>query len=327
MFRLTLAALIACLLSVPSVAAEKLPPERGMFVCGPSELEAKVPERFRLKQKDEVAFERQPLAEVSSRYDISRVTFASPVKTASEVNNTVHCEYFAPRGEGKRPAVIVLHILGGDFELSRLFCHSLARQNVAALFLVMPYYGPRRDPAQPRRMIGPNPGETVEGMTQAILDIRRAANFLSSRPEIDRERLGIFGISLGGITGALAMAAEPRFSRGCLLLAGGDIGRVAWDSQEIKKYRPRLEAQGFTRESLIEALKPIDPVTYAAELKGRRVLMLNAKSDEVVPPICTESLCKAFGQPEMVWYDGGHYTAMRSILDAVVRTQRFFTAP
>ena len=72
------------------------------------------------------------------------VTFPSPVVTPFEANNTVHCEYFQPKRAGKHPAVIVLHILGGDFPLSRLFCNRMAQQGVAALFVKMPYYGPRR---------------------------------------------------------------------------------------------------------------------------------------------------------------------------------------
>ena len=60
--------------------------------------------------------------------EIFDVTFPSPVVTPHEANNTVHCEYFSRRSDGKRPAVIVLHILGGDFALSRLFCHALAQQ-------------------------------------------------------------------------------------------------------------------------------------------------------------------------------------------------------
>jgi hypothetical protein len=48
-------------------------------------------------------------------------------------------------------------------------------------------------------MISPKPEETVEGMTQAILDIRRAA-WLGAREEVNPDELGIFGINLGGIT-------------------------------------------------------------------------------------------------------------------------------
>ena len=89
-------------------------------------------------------------------------------------------------------------------------------------------------------MISPDPRETVEGMTQAVLDIRRGAAWLGSRPEVDEGNLGVFGISLGGITGALAMTAEPRIQNACFLLAGGDVGKVAWESRELERVRRKF---------------------------------------------------------------------------------------
>ena len=76
--------------------------------------------------------------------------------------------------------------------------------------------------------------------------------------------------------------------------------------------------------ALFAALKVIDPVTYARPLAGRKILMLNARQDEVVPPACTESLWRAFGQPEIIWWDAGHYTSVRYIFEAMAKTVQFF---
>ena len=175
--------------------------------------------------------------------------------------------------------MIVLHILGGDFDLARLFCRSLAQQGVAALFVKMPYYGPRRTPGSPARMVSLDPEATVRGMTQAVLDIRQAAAWLAAQEEVDPERLGIMGISLGGITSALAAAAEPRLQNVCLILAGGDIGpRGLGFASSGSSSAGALDRQGGTRESLVELLSPVDPVTYAQNVRGRRILMLNART-------------------------------------------------
>src|SRR5688572_2139826 len=102
------AALLAWSMALSFAGAADTPPiERGRLRCGPCPLEDQVPERFRLTS-EEVAWQRRMVPDISPRYDLSRVTFPSPLKTASEKNNTVHCEYFLPRGAGKRPAVIVL---------------------------------------------------------------------------------------------------------------------------------------------------------------------------------------------------------------------------
>jgi dienelactone hydrolase len=242
------------------------------------------------------------------------------------VNNTVHAEYYRSRQAGRRPGVIVLHIMGGDFALSRLFCNCLAQHGVCALFVKMPYYGERRDPTSPRRMVSIDPRETVEGMTQAVLDIRRATAWLADQPEIDAERLGIFGISLGGITSALALAAEPRLNSACLMLAGGDIGKVGWDAPETRAVRERWLAQGGTQASFVEVLRTVDPLAYAEKARGKRILMLNAAHDEVIPRTCTESLWQALGEPEIHWYPAGHYSAIQFIFEAMLRVGRFFSA-
>jgi cephalosporin-C deacetylase-like acetyl esterase len=271
-------------------------------------------------------FRQRPVPTVSRAMEIYEVTFPSPVETPHPKNNTVHAEYFRPRGEGKHPGVIVLHILGGDFPLSRLFCRALAQEGVAALFVKLPYYGPRRVPEVKVRMVSEDPRETVKGMRQAVLDIRRGAAWLAAQDEVDAEQLGIFGISLGGITSALAATAEPRFKKICPMLAGGDVGQVAWDNPELVKLRRRWSDGGGTKEEFLALWRSIDPVTYGANVRGRKILMLNASHDEVIPKACTESLWKAFGEPPIVWYDAGHYTAARFMFDGITRVTKFFAA-
>lgn len=315
---LALAALLAtnAMAAVPEVRT-------GEVRFEPATSEASLPERFRLDAHT-FDFQQTPQATAATQIEIFEVTFPSPVATPHENNNTVHCEYFRPIGKGKNPAVVVLHILGGDFPLSRLFCRTLAHNGVAALFLKLPYYGPRRQPDVAARMVSRDPEETVRGMTQGVLDIRRARAWLAAQPEIDANQLGIFGISLGGITSALAASAEPRFAKVCTLLAGGDIGRVGWSSPEFKGTREAWLAKGKTYEEFVELMKTIDPVTYAANVRDREILMLNVNYDEVIPRECTESLWRALGEPEIVWWDAGHYSAARFMFDGLARVTRFF---
>ncbi len=285
----------------------------------------KTPQRFQLVDH-EFDYKMQWRNLESERFEVADVTFPSPVETPHELNNTVHCEYYQPLipAVEKRPAVIVLHILGGDFALSRLFCHSLNQRGTTALFLKMPYYGPRRDPAIARRMITENAEETVEGMTQAVLDIRRAVAFLEARDDIDPKKIGILGVSLGGITAALAAEAEPKLNNVCLLLAGGDFATIAEESREFARQREKFRSEGRNSEEFGELVSQVDPLTHAALLKDRRVLMFNAKSDEVIPPICTEKLSKAAGEPEIVWLTGGHYSVLRHLPTALIRANQFF---
>lgn len=325
LFLLLSLAVAGQLVTLPALAddAEKAP-RTGEVTFTPVEDEATaVPEPFQLEEH-KFPFEQKFLKTSSKAIEISEVTFPSPVETPHANNNTVHAEYFKPLSEGKHPAVIVLHILGGDFDLSRLVARQLASNGVAALFIKLPYYGPRSEPGVEIAMVDPDPHQTVKGFTQAVLDIRRGAAWLAAQEEVDPEQLGITGISLGGITTSLAAAGEPRFKKVCPILAGGDIARVSTSSPEAAVFRERWQEQGGTMEELVEILKPIDPVTHADRVKGRKILMLNARYDEVVPPECSESLWEAFGQPEIHWYDSGHYSFARFIFDALSRATRFF---
>ncbi len=297
------------------------------FQCAASE--AILPERFRLGPH-RFEYSQVAVSSVARNMRLSKVTFPSPVVTPHENNNTVHCEYFCPLpAQGavateRVPGVIVLHILGGDFDLSRLFCRTLASKGVAALFLKMPYYGERRQPGSPARMVSVDPEETVRGMTQAVLDVRQAAAWLGAQEEVDPRQLGIMGISLGGITSALACSVEPRFHKACLILAGGDMGEVAWTSEELAPLRKNWIDSGGTKEELFALFKAVDPIEYARPVPGRKILMLNARHDEVVPPACTEALWRAFGEPRIIWWNAGHYSAARYLFDGLAEAVKFF---
>ncbi|MAG93378.1 MAG: hypothetical protein CMJ48_06475 [Planctomycetaceae bacterium] len=289
--------------------------------------EKDVPQHFRLKPHTfnfDVTFERK-----SGDVHVHRLTFPSPVKTEVEVNNTVHGHYFQPRGKGPFSGVVVLHILGGEFALSQMIANSLAQNGVAALFIKMPYYGERRDRKSRRRMISPVPQETAEGMTQAVLDIRRAAAWIGARREVDAAQLGVNGISLGGIMSALSASAEPRFRKVAIYLGGGRLAPILWDMEHRDADRLRRDwtAQGRTREDFVKILRPVDPVTWGGRLADRRVLMVNALHDEIIPKQATMALWNAIGrEPELVWLDAGHITAARHIFSELERLNRFFAA-
>lgn len=295
----------------------------GKIQFQPTSQECRVARQFHL-ESHEFAFSQHPLPTASAVFDLFEVTFPSPVVTADPNNNTVYCEYFRPTAAGKHPGVVVLHILGGDFDLSRLFCRALAQRGAAALFVKMPYYGPRRQPDSPARMVSIDPRQTVRGMTQAVVDIRRAVAWLGAQPEVESDQLGILGVSLGGITGGLAATAEPRLSRICLVLAGGDMGQIAWESPHLARVRERWLAEGGTRESLLELMRSVDPVSFGANVHGRKILMLNARRDEVIPPACSTALWQAFGKPEIHWWDAGHYTAAWYLLVGLEKVTKFF---
>ena len=274
-----------------------------------------------------------PLAEKPG-FRIYRLTYPSPVTTPVEQNNTVPTDYYLPEGiepgDPPRPAVICMHILDGDFELVRIVCSALARRGIPAIMFKLPYYGERAMPGGPEAMAR-RPELFVEALDQAMLDVRRTVDVLASRPEVHPERIGITGISLGGIVAAAAAGGEPRIHRAAMILAGGDLLAIVCHAREtrvLEEMIARLPAE--RRKAVEESIRRVDPLHTAPGLRERarqgRVLMINAAEDEVIPPECTEKLARALGiSDQVVWLEGlGHYTAMAELPRALDMTAAFF---
>ena len=315
---------LVALAESPSKSTYVSVPAKGSVAFRNTADAGKVPKRFRLK--DHRFSYSTTYTRSSGPVRIYQVQFPSPVTTQLTTNNTVHAEYFQPEGKGPFPAVVVLHILGGAFPLSEMVANGLARKKVAALFVKLPYYGERRGKSR-QRFLNFEPDITQRNFTQAVLDIRRAAAWLADRPEIDAKQLGITGISLGGIMSALAGPVEPRFGKIAIFLGGGNLGEMVWSHQNraATAFRKSWIARGETRESFVKKVRPVDPVTYGSLLKERKVLMIAARDDEIVPPKSTIALWEAAGKkPKLVWLKAGHISAALFLYGEMQRLTKFF---
>jgi dienelactone hydrolase len=319
--------LISMLLNATAAGADRAASnlshsEKGTVPFRPLDDQKNIPARYRLKEH---TFDYEMVLKYdlpNSGVEIYQVRFPSPVMSACLENNTVYAEYYRPKGKGPFPGVIVLDITGGDQSLSRTIANCLAQNGLAALFVQMAYYGPRRPPGSKLRLLSTNLPHTMEAVRQTVLDIRRATAWMEARPELDRKRLGLHGTSLGSMVGTLAAEMEPKLSRVSIALGGGGLVDAYYDHPRAAPYRKVWEAIGGTKEIVTRELAPIDPITCAANLRDRKVLMVAGKRDEIVPTSATEALWKAAGKPRIIWYDCTHYGAalyFGAILNEVVQ--------
>lgn len=286
--------------------AARLSSEKGQFRFEPARTEDRIPERYRLSPAT-YTFELHPKLDLPvSEVEVYHLQFPSPVKSPFESNNTVHAEYYRPKGNGPFPAVIVLDILGGDQSLARSMALFLAQNKIAGLFVQMAYYGPRRPTDQRVRLLMPDIQHTTEAIRQSVLDCRVATAWLASRKELSASKLGIVGTSMGSFVGALTAEMEPRLIRVALLLGGGGLVEAYSEHPIAKPYLQLLEKVGFNRQKLQRAIAPIDPITHAENLKDRKLLIIAAARDEVVPPKAAQQLWEASGKQRIIWYNTTH---------------------
>src|SRR5947209_830394 len=91
-------------------AADRSPTEKGTVRFTPSGDQHQIPERYRLAAHPfeyELTLQREL---PTSGVDILHLRFPSPVTSDCAENNTVHAEYYRPRGPGPFPGVVVLDI-------------------------------------------------------------------------------------------------------------------------------------------------------------------------------------------------------------------------
>ena len=284
---------------------------KGTVTFKPSDNQAAIPERYRLEEQrfDYTMVFKSDLP--LSGIEMYEVRFPSPVKTDYPENNTVYAQYYRPKNvKGPIPCVVVLDILAGNQKLPEAICQHLAQHGIGGLFVQMAYYGPRRPADKSVRFLSKNILHTMGAVRQTVLDLRCVAAWMESRPEIDKERLGIMGVSLGSFMAALAAEMEPRYGRVAILLGGGGFVDAYWDDPRAASYRKTFEFFGGTKKLITAVLAPVDPLTYADRLKTRKLLMVAAKNDEIVPPRMAENLWNATGRQQIVWLNSGHYTAI-----------------
>jgi dienelactone hydrolase len=99
------------------------------------------------------------------------------------------------------------------------FAIQVAEHNMAAVAIEMMAFGCRRDPANRKRGLGTSAcqpsagaallfGETM--IAWRVHDVMRTIDWIETRPELDRARVGCMGISGGGTCTLFASALEPR---------------------------------------------------------------------------------------------------------------------
>jgi dienelactone hydrolase len=316
--------LFAAILLAAPVFADLKPAETGNVTFKAIDDQADVAERYRL-QPYEFEYQLKPRRElVVSGIEIYDLTFPSPVQTKYPENNTVHAEYWIPKGKGPFPGVILLDILDGSMVVSHGIATILTANGIAALCVQLPYYGPRHPTGEKVRLVSADIDQTLAGIRQAVLDNRCATAWLASRPEIDPKKLGIHGTSLGSFMAALTAAAEPRLKKVSLMLGGGGLVDAYWDHPQAKPYIQVIALWGGDKDSLKKVIAPVDPITYAENLRKRDLLIIAASRDDVVPPAAAKALWEATGKQKIVWFNATHVGAAVYLFDATEHIVKHF---
>ncbi len=249
---------------------------------------------------------------------ITRITYPSIVQTPYAVNNVVTAYLFLPPGPGPHPAMVVLHEWNPSSTRSGfLLCRAIARAQVAALMVVEPYSlnrTPMNADQGDARILSGNVPHMVGALRQAVLDARRGLDYLGKRPDIDPTRMGVAGISLGGILSGVVAGVDPRVKVALTLVGGADFPKDLWDGPLTAPFRRQIVHDGYTYQAYMAAMAPVDATSWLPQrhFNPENVLMINGRYDTVISPNQAKLLASDFGGTHIVWLDSGHYGAQFS---------------
>lgn len=213
-----------------------------------------------------------------------------------------------PEGEGPFPAITLLHgFTGTRVESHRLFvkaARAIAAEGLAALRFDF-------------RGSGESEGEFVDMTLQGeVADARRAFDFLVQQSEIDTGRLGLLGLSLGGVVGICLAGEDPRLKalalwstpvlgrspgigfgavQGVDLSTLGEKGWVDWAGNRV--------GQAF-----FLSLRDLDTLERVRQFKGP-VLVIHGTDDALVPVDAGRRYVETLaGRVEAHWVKGADHT-------------------
>src|SRR5437867_4433528 len=221
------------------------------------------------------------------------LTFPSAFETPHPSNNTVYARYFpARRADGTRAAVLVLPQWNADASGHVGLCRLLAWNGMSALRLSLPYHDQRMPPELSRAdyIVSANVARTVQVCRQAVLDARRAIQWLASE---GYQRIGILGTSLGSCLSLLTTAHEPLIFAQALNHISPYFADVVWRGISTRHVRQGFD--GHIELDLLRALwQPISPRWYLERVRHRKTLLVYARYDLTFPRDLSEDLVREF---------------------------------
>lgn len=269
---------------------------------------------LRAVEESDAFFSAPELKRESYRFDGFHLSYPSAIATPSEKNNLVRARFY-PAGTGDR-AVIVSPQWNADPESHIALCRGLNRFGISALRLSLPYHDDRMPEELTRAdyMVSANIGRTIQSVRQAVLDIRRAADWLYGE---GFQKVGVMGTSIGSCVSWLAFIHDERLDAGVFNMVSSWFGDVVWRALTTSHIREALETEMSAGE-VREAWLSISPSAHSGRLHSvrRPALLISAKYDLTFLPDLSDIFfadCERYGVPaRKKLLPCGHYTIGRT---------------
>jgi dipeptidyl aminopeptidase/acylaminoacyl peptidase len=123
-------------------------------------------------------------------------------------------------------------------------------------------------------------------------DVRKVIDYAGENLDVDLERVGMMGVSMGAIITLLAATAEERL-KAIVSVIGGANFQVLVRKSSLSKIGLETKLVMKFAQSAGELIRKFDPINNAHLFRSIPVLLLNGERDDLIPLECASSLYEA----------------------------------
>lgn len=193
---------------------------------------------------------------IKEELSISRVTYESDRVTLEGL-------IFKPNQSGKLPSVVFIHGHMSSCWESSLTGYFLSQAGFAAFLPSQMGYG----------LSGGKPDYVGPKTTKGIVD---GIKLFLEEPFVDKERIGIWGISRGATAAALVAAKESGIFKAAVFQSGAYEMQKNYETLKVEDIRENIEKEAGVTDEAFRERSPI----YEMERINFPILILHGEKDE-----------------------------------------------
>ncbi len=205
----------------------------------------------------------------------------------------IRAYWIEPNAPAPWPAVLMVHPAPGDRSYFLAEGWKLARAGIGSLLIDAPWSDPTWGPSLNA------PEEAIRAVTVSFRKAQRGIEFLFSLDDVDHDRMGYMGMSLGALIGGIVASIDHRLKAAVLMSGVGSFTDIA--SLNV----PELSGEALERYRSI--MMAIDPQTYIGKAAPTQLLFQYGNQD-VFPREKLVAFAEAGSEPKrIIEYEADHY--------------------
>jgi predicted esterase len=172
-----------------------------------------------------------------------------------------------------------------------------------------------------------------EKIVSVVIGLRHIVDWAKAESDLDANRIGVTGFSMGAIVAAIALGRDPRFRAGVLVMGAGNPGEVfaTCDGKPGAVRDTIMDRFDWSIEQyqaiFDELFKPGDPEKFRGRYQPEKLLIVEASLDNCMSKAAREALWDATGEPERIKLLARHKMAFLSMtpLSLNYTTRKIYT--